>query len=632
MIMDFDPSTLPPFTYSSLAAGSIRLLVSSKSEDPDGYVWSLRVAHLDDEDLQFDALSYVWGSQVDTYPIIVDSKCARVHHNLYMALPYLVQHMKENGDRPMWIDAICINQEDEAEKFEQIARMHKIYGQAETVWAWLGVANKQDRIHEATELLTNISKAGYEVSRQVKIYQPAAAKKARDTYGLSSIEPDVWSAVTHLLENPWYTRMWIVQEAALARNLTFLCGLASYSYELLFSASTFAQYFRDIKDTDGNLIDTMYSSKSTSILTLRTALRDQNKSIAGVLIFAARVTGAHHHCLLPQDRVYALATLYPEAALTELLGGFEPRLEILYARFAKFLLSELGPRARSFWLWLTYAFAFERIDRLPSWAPDLHHMRENNWPDPLRVIPNFTEGVFKRPLTKPDVQTTKRMFGGRWDELVLKGRTLDEVLEVYDEFPWTWPTLDDAPYDEEIDYEYSIVQWESKVSAQVLCRPSDDPDGPQVSIDVYLRTLSDDTTTPSHRLHEIYLGFLEHGKFVRHLMARENERSAAESTMTYVERENHDLFRTFHDSMTTLAYRQLFLTKDRRLGLTIRGVMPGDKVCYFDGAPCLHVVRKSPDKGDDVERWLFVGDACANGLRIGSGNDTNSEEKDFVMV
>ncbi|KAH7066384.1 heterokaryon incompatibility protein-domain-containing protein [Paraphoma chrysanthemicola] len=630
--MASDTSTLPPFTYSSLAEGSIRLLVSSESDDPDGYSWSLRVARLDDEDLQFDALSYVWGSQVDTYPIIVDGKCARVHHNLYTALPYLVKHMKEDGDRPIWIDAICINQEDEAEKFEQIARMHKIYGQAETVWAWLGVANMQDRIHEATELLTSISKAGHEVSRQDKIYRPAAEKKARDSYGLSSIEPDVWSVITHLLENPWHTRMWIVQEAALAKDLIFLCGLVSYSYELLYSASMFAQYFRDIKDTEGNLVDTMYASKSTSILMLRTALRDQQRSPVEVLVFAARVTGAHHHCLLPQDRVYALATLYPNATLTELLGAFEPRLEVVYANFARYLLSEVGPRDRLFWLWVTYAFAFERIDRLPSWAPDLHHMRENNWPDPLRVMPDFTEKAIGRPRNKPDAPTIKRMCGGRWDEMVLKAKMLDEVLEVYDEFPWAWPTLDDAPYDEEIEYEHSIVQWESKVSAKVLCRPSDDPDGPQVSMDVYLRTLSDDTTTPAHELIEMYFGFLEHGKFVRLLMARTSERSAAEFTMTDVERKNHDLFRTFHDTMTTLAYRQLFLTKDRRLGLTIRGVMSGDKVCLFEGAPCLHVVRKSRDEGDNVERWRFVGDACANELRIGGGNDIDSEEKDFVMV
>lgn len=209
MIMNFEQSPLPPYKYSSLEAGCIRLLVSSGAHESDGYVWSFRIARLDDEDVQFDALSYVWGSQTETYPMTLDSKCVHVHRNLYTALPYLLLHIRANGNRPIWIDALCINQADEEENIKQITLMHRIYSQAERVWAWLGISDKQDRIEEATKVLQSICEAGVEVESYDENDLPAVAKRVQESYGLSNIEPDVWSAVTHIVENPYHTRMWV---------------------------------------------------------------------------------------------------------------------------------------------------------------------------------------------------------------------------------------------------------------------------------------------------------------------------------------------------------------------------------------------------------------------------------------
>jgi hypothetical protein len=59
----------------------------------------------------------------------------KVTPNLDIALRHL---RSEKHDRYLWIDAVCINQEDKPEISHQIARMSHIYEKAEQVLAWLG--------------------------------------------------------------------------------------------------------------------------------------------------------------------------------------------------------------------------------------------------------------------------------------------------------------------------------------------------------------------------------------------------------------------------------------------------------------------------------------------------------------
>jgi hypothetical protein len=201
---------LPPFIYGKLPAGTIRLLtpepITNSRGQPTEYAWRMQIASLSDKEIHFDALSYVWGSQDETFLLSLDEKFLRVHHNLYAALPYLVNRGKQGTCmRPIWIDAICINQEDEEEKSEQIASMHRIYRQAEKVWVWLGLSENQDRIPEAIELLPSIRLAGIEADQDTSIPEDQIA----DVFGLSDLEPALWDATFHILMNPWYRRVWV---------------------------------------------------------------------------------------------------------------------------------------------------------------------------------------------------------------------------------------------------------------------------------------------------------------------------------------------------------------------------------------------------------------------------------------
>ncbi|KAF2248365.1 HET-domain-containing protein, partial [Trematosphaeria pertusa] len=115
----------------------IRLLsVSIPSEThPEKIVCTSRTVSLQDNPYYW-ALSYVWGGWENPHTIVLDRRTFQVTRNLGEALHQLCQHEESAGS--LWIDAICINQEDNTEKSWQVAMMGRIYTQAYAVHAWLG--------------------------------------------------------------------------------------------------------------------------------------------------------------------------------------------------------------------------------------------------------------------------------------------------------------------------------------------------------------------------------------------------------------------------------------------------------------------------------------------------------------
>jgi hypothetical protein len=114
-----------PFQYRPLEPGQIRILDLA----PDA---TARVRHVDlkkSASLRYIALSYTWGSSTVTFPFECDSQDLPVRENLLLAL----MRLRYVLEAPIWIDAMCINQEDEHEKMGQIQFMTDIYKKAERV-------------------------------------------------------------------------------------------------------------------------------------------------------------------------------------------------------------------------------------------------------------------------------------------------------------------------------------------------------------------------------------------------------------------------------------------------------------------------------------------------------------------
>jgi hypothetical protein len=92
---------------------------------------------------EYDALSYEWGDPNGTkHSILLEGEPFEVRKKLFQALKMLRALFK--GIRPLWIDAICIDQKDVQERNHKVRMMSHIYKSAEWVRVWLGAWTNGD--------------------------------------------------------------------------------------------------------------------------------------------------------------------------------------------------------------------------------------------------------------------------------------------------------------------------------------------------------------------------------------------------------------------------------------------------------------------------------------------------------
>ena len=138
--------------YESLPEGSFRLL--RLFPDRNTVVVGLSTILLSDDIPSFEALSYAWGTEAPTEQIhclaysagpateereAVEPQSISVSLHLFEALRCL-RATKFDGKRPrwLWIDALCIDQQNNDEKAIQVPLMSEIYSRAQRVVVWLG--------------------------------------------------------------------------------------------------------------------------------------------------------------------------------------------------------------------------------------------------------------------------------------------------------------------------------------------------------------------------------------------------------------------------------------------------------------------------------------------------------------
>ncbi|KAF4458854.1 ankyrin [Fusarium albosuccineum] len=182
---------------------NIRLLqIRPYQSDNDRPICSITTHTLDNECPPFIALSYVWGRDKATNDIELDARTFRVRSNLWSALHQLSNCQLDVEAEYFWIDAICINQEDNDERAHQVGMMSKIYQGAAAVVAWLGPSLRDSDI---------AIKAIGQLSPDLEPGQEPADKRSRD-------------ALRNLFHRPYFRRLWVVQEVVLAKKVWVMCG------------------------------------------------------------------------------------------------------------------------------------------------------------------------------------------------------------------------------------------------------------------------------------------------------------------------------------------------------------------------------------------------------------------------
>lgn len=204
------------------------------------------------------ALSYVWGNPIPEREITLDGHPFPVSPNLSDALLQLRQSQRVQQGFKLWVDAICINQTDIIEGAQQIARMRDIYASAWQVAIWLGVKADDSDLAFTTlhwlSLLARSEMAPTSIYAETKMIDIRPIIIMWSRYK-SLLRKEANKAVFCLLTRPYWRRMWILQEVAMARaDAPVLCGSRCLAWRDIYDSVRFisndeSRLGRDIVDS-----------------------------------------------------------------------------------------------------------------------------------------------------------------------------------------------------------------------------------------------------------------------------------------------------------------------------------------------------------------------------------------------
>ncbi|RYP69863.1 hypothetical protein DL769_005156 [Monosporascus sp. CRB-8-3] len=435
------------FPYRSLVTGSslMRVVSVEPGSIDEPVQCKLQYVNLDERP-EYEALSYVWGDPNVTVPITLDGIRFPVTTNLHLALRYL---RREDTRRTLWVDAICINQTDIAERNEQVMRMRDIYKYATKVVIWVG------------EDCTNPPFGGSMAAEQIFTQLDRVARRERDDAEEEAVDPGGWAfrvarrerddaeeeavdpvewtfSILGFVCLPWFKRIWIIQESAVNLKAHIACGRASLPWlvflhglmrslpamRLTWMAIDWLEYFL------------------SNVVTLQTCLHlyhNWKDEILAANQIAARIArllfelGGNFQCTDPRDRLFAILGLVPGAfdalAATGLSVEYRRSAADIFRDLAVFLITQ----RRS--LDILAAYGVDWIESTtgsftgkPSWVPtwDKHpHCTLT----PILLSRMDEDAYGDAPLAEFRFSEDKRT-------LFIRGVVLGEIALLGDEITW----------------------------------------------------------------------------------------------------------------------------------------------------------------------------------------------------
>ncbi|ETN41110.1 uncharacterized protein HMPREF1541_03045 [Cyphellophora europaea CBS 101466] len=255
-------STAEPFNYAPLNPTNweIRLMRLLPLKD-DGVI-SLELASVPLSDFRgrFRAISYTWGPEQPMKDILVGDRYFRVRKNIYSFFQHCLNVGKLTASDYIWVDSICINQNDISEKNIQVGMMKYVFSYATSVLVWLGTTSRESfLVNEFRNW--RFSESAYKPSMDLLPRDHASHHRTSDKQELARlkgswidylqqcvvsksfdiINEELYAQLMNLLRNPYWERLWIVQECVLAKQVYILLGHHEIPIEIAHAMSLFRQ-------------------------------------------------------------------------------------------------------------------------------------------------------------------------------------------------------------------------------------------------------------------------------------------------------------------------------------------------------------------------------------------------------
>jgi hypothetical protein len=343
---------LEPFRYEPLSSEKpqIRLLklIDLPSSGESGlekrqcYHWQLTTFDLESA-LTYHALSYTWHCpfreeelQPSQYAcidwdspskeIIVNDRVFSVRMNLYQFLE-VVQF--EKSTEYLWIDAICIDQDEKKpERSHQVRQMREVYSKATSVIIWIGPADSStdlafDILSTSPQGFGSYNTTVFSVPEADRRHIPTISRLNRD-HQLLFLE-----SLLAFYRKPYWDRLWVIQEILLASNLRLKCGKREFSWTKIASLIT------EVRTSDlfiNNETTTFYNGNLAWFISSRRE-NDLRDRVIDDFESLVQVT-QRSHCSRLHDRIYGLLGLVPHGLDFEV--DYEVKIVTLFLKVVTF--------------------------------------------------------------------------------------------------------------------------------------------------------------------------------------------------------------------------------------------------------------------------------------------------------
>lgn len=421
----------------------------------------------------YEALSYCWGKAPRRKIYVNPASAASTREGRYLLVPAsLVAFLYRTRAHPrfkdrarvLWVDSVCINQEDNHEKDNQVLHMRDIYMRAEHTDIWLG--EEADRSPEALKYIYTLSrKLIYHFAEKEKRALSPESEQEKATLAKVnvSIGDPALEAMFALLERPYFERVWIVQEAVVSPTAHVIVGDNSQTWTTFICAYL---YLFEVQ----TWIFEFYPSVRLSLLVNLVRTKTYWDRKVPVEWWITLISHRETRSGLPEDKIFAMWGLGCKEQLLDL--GIRPT----YDQSVEKTYWDLAFRALGRGAVEVLYVPRIRIDnsdgmnllKIPSWVPDWRYT-------PRTAHPFVILEVEKHPVPPSYAASSTSVSAPSFQELdsetclpktlVLKGYTIAHVTCTTPD-PWTFPVLSKRPtilaQARVLQFSQAqIVQWES---------------------------------------------------------------------------------------------------------------------------------------------------------------------------
>ena len=353
------------FHYRELRAKEIRLLQLEPTTTTMIKYKPLLYTTIDNAP-PYVAISYAWGDVHNQkgIPVQVGAHPLKITESLHGVLKALV-HQAEVS---VWADSVCINQQDPDERSRQVQLMPLIYGQAESVFVWLGPEGEDS--HLAMQLIEHIA-------RNQDCLERLEAKLRSPNWGKD------FSALVCLFERDYWQRLWVAQEVFNAKRVTVLCGNKSLPWEMFRAVgAVFKKYKTELwpfflRSWGGH--DRSLISKNRvpyfHVLTHNGPSSFPDKADIEMLrrlgdrtFLDVLYAGRQKLTVDPRDKVYAILGLLPREIRDDFIPNYKVSIADVYINVFDYLLTTTR-RLDVICEAIHYPLHLSNL-KLPTWVPD----------------------------------------------------------------------------------------------------------------------------------------------------------------------------------------------------------------------------------------------------------------------